>query len=295
MIDLHIHTTHSDGTDSVEEVLRKVEEIGLEVISITDHDSIDGYLELDENPELRNIYSGEIIIGSELKTIYKNIPIEVLAYGMDYKKIDIFKYDKLKMQEDVLYKLKLVAKGLGFVFNEENLYVDVNDCTRQFGSFVLLNEILSHDENSKLIDKYGNFNPVGFYRNHQCNMNSPFYVDESKYTIPLEEVIDRIHNAGGLAFLAHGFIYPFENKENEIEEILKNYNLDGLECEYIEFSNDEREIAKKLCLKYNKYMSGGSDYHAKNKPTINLGTGRNNNLNIKKELILPWFDKVRKY
>ena len=49
----------------------------------------------------------------------------------------------------------------------------------------------------------------------------------------------------------------------------------------------------RFCKKYNKFMSGGSDYHAKNKPDINLGTGRNNNMKIEKSLIEPWINKVR--
>lgn len=81
MIDLHIHTSYSDGTDSVRELLENAERKKLEVISITDHDQIGAYVELEQNPDLRKIYNGEIIIGSELKTFYRDVSIEVLAYG----------------------------------------------------------------------------------------------------------------------------------------------------------------------------------------------------------------------
>ena len=68
MIDLHTHTNHSDGTDSVEEILKNAERSNIEILSITDHDSVGAYFELEENPNLRNLYSGKIIVGSELKT-----------------------------------------------------------------------------------------------------------------------------------------------------------------------------------------------------------------------------------
>ena len=69
MIDLHTHTKYSDGTDSVEELLINAENKKLEIISITDHDSIDVYSDL-EKENIRKLYSGKIIVGTELKTYY---------------------------------------------------------------------------------------------------------------------------------------------------------------------------------------------------------------------------------
>lgn len=92
MIDLHVHTNHSDGTDSVEELLTNAEKQKLEIISITDHDTIDAYKEIEDNPKIRKKFKGKIITGVELKAIYNKKNIEILGYGIDYKKI---KYTKL--------------------------------------------------------------------------------------------------------------------------------------------------------------------------------------------------------
>lgn len=94
MIDLHLHTIHSDGTDSVKELLTNAENKNIEIISITDHNSVGAYYELEEESKLRNIFSGKILVGSELKTIYDKINIEILAYGIDFKKINIVKENK---------------------------------------------------------------------------------------------------------------------------------------------------------------------------------------------------------
>ena len=59
MIDLHCHTTNSDGTWTVEELLKKAQEINLEVLSITDHDSVKSYFEIQKNKELQNIFKGD--------------------------------------------------------------------------------------------------------------------------------------------------------------------------------------------------------------------------------------------
>jgi len=295
MIDLHLHTNYSDGTDTVRELLINAEIQNLDIISITDHDSVDAYKEL-ENSEIRNLFSGKIIVGTELKTYYNGIPIEVLGYGIDYKKIRINKINVYDIQFNELNELKNRAKKLGLIF-DENISVSKTDSRRKFASYVLAEELLKHGENKDILLSIGpEFTETSFYRVHISNKNSVFYYDESKYGMSLTEVINNIHDAGGLAFLAHPLIYPFDemNKLNEIEIILKNYQLDGLECEYPLFSNQDRSNLKNIALKYKKYVSGGTDYHAKNKPNIYIGTGINNNIYITNEYIKDWFVNVDK-
>ncbi len=294
MLDLHIHTSHSDGTDSVEELLKNAENKNLEIISITDHDQVDAYYELEKNSELRKLFSGKIIIGSELKTYFDEVPIEVLAYGIDYKKIRIHKIDNEKMQKEVLEKAKNIARSLGLKFDEENTYIDIKDPTKQWAAFSLGTEILKHEENKEIISKIGEFTATSFFRVHQSNRESPFFIDETYASIDINETIKRIHEAGGLAFLAHGYEYPFKNSNETIEKILSTTDIDGAECIYPTFSEQQTADIKNFCKKYNKFMSGGSDYHAKNKPHISLGTGINNNIKVEYEIIKEWADKVTK-
>lgn len=293
MIDLHIHTNHSDGTDTVEELLKNAEKKNLDIISITDHDSVGAYFELEKNPELIKLYSGKIIIGTELKTCYRHVPIEVLGYGIDYKKLRIHIIDDEKMQRELLEKMKKVSDNLGLKYNKNSTYIDRSDPTKQWGAFVMGTELLKYNENKEILDKIGgSFTASSFFRVHQSNQESPFYLDETYASLDINEIISRIHEVGGLAFLAHGYIYPFKDQDAVIEEILATTDIDGMECIYTEFSEDERKKAYDLCKKYNKFMSGGTDYHAKNKPDIELGTGRNNNIKIENDFIKDWVDKV---
>ena len=87
MIDLHIHTKYSDGTDEVIELLKNAEKVGLEIISITDHNTVKAYEKL-ETINVKEYYSGKIIPGIEMNTKVLGIPIEVLGYGIDYKKMN---------------------------------------------------------------------------------------------------------------------------------------------------------------------------------------------------------------
>lgn len=292
MIDLHMHTNKSDGTDSVEELLEKAEKEQLEIISITDHDSIDAYYDL-ENEKIRNRFSGKIIIGAELKTFYKGVPIEVLAYGIDYKKIKIHKIKMYELQKKILEEYKKIGKKLGLKF-DENIFISETDSMKKFASFTFASEILKYEENKNILFSIGpECDAATFYRVHASNKDSIFYYDESRESISLEETLIRIHDAGGIAFLAHPYLYPYKNKEEIIEEIVKDFEIDGLECEYPLFSKQERDGLKKIATKYNKYMSGGTDYHAKNKPDILIGKGIKGNINITKDLIKLWINKVK--
>ena len=231
MIDLHLHTNHSDGTDSVKELLENAEKQKLDIISITDHNSVSAYFELEENPEIRKIYSGEIIIGSEIKAIFDDINIEILAYGIDYKKINIKKEDKLQVQTDILKHYINVAKNLGIKVDED-IKIDTKDPTKIFACWVFYDNITKYKENEKILNELGPINRTTFYRDHEGNINSPFYYNTSKYYDDIKTLIDKIHGCGGLAFLAHGLLYPFNNKEEAIEKILKTTPIDGLECIY---------------------------------------------------------------
>lgn len=293
MIDLHIHTNHSDGTLSVYELLFEAEEKQLDMLSITDHDKISAYLEMDENPEIRKIYSGDILIGTELKTFYDGVSIEVLGYGFDYHDLKIHEVNTEYLQSEFLREFKTKLKNLGLKYDEEELYIDSKNPAKYYAGSVVARELLRHKENQKLIEEVGEFDASSFFRRHQSNVDSVFYIDESAYYLDIHETIERIHSAGGLAFLAHGYIYPFKDQDATIENILRYTKIDGMECIYSLFSDEEVSKAFALTEKYHKYRSGGSDYHGLNKPDICLG--ENNNRPLKRTLINNWQDKCKLY
>ena len=270
--------------------MENAEKQKIEIISITDHNSVGAYFELEKNPEIRKKFNGKIVVGSEIKTTFNDTNIEILAYGIDYENIDIKKENMLQVQSDILKHFIKVAIKLGMKV-DENIKVNVEDKNKTYASWVFCDNIMKYRENEEII---GPFNGTTFYREHEGNKNSPFYYNTSKYYDDCQTLINKIHKAGGLAFLAHGLIYPFDDKRKTIEEILKTTNIDGLECIYPLFNEEERKFMIGLCEKYNRFMSGGSDYHAKNKPTTFMGTGINNNILIQKDFVGDWINTVRK-
>lgn len=293
LIDLHIHSTYSDGSYTVKEILKEAENKKLEYISITDHDCVDAYNEL-SNIDVKNYYKGKIIVGCEFKCYLESfdIPIEILGYGLDLNIIKAYlkKNDIMKVQRKYLEYLKEQGKKIGLIF-DTNLKLTDKHC---YASAVFQEELLKYHENKEIMRKNNISLQPNFYRAEQCNKNSIFYIDENKNSISIGKLLEKIHEAKGLAFLAHPYIYPIDDTEEMVEYVAKKYKLDGIECYYSTFSEKQKQAMINCTQKYNLYISGGTDFHGISKPDIEVGTGRGN-FYIKKEVISDWINKINKF
>lgn len=287
MIDLHIHSNYSDGSETVVSILKEAEKRKLEVISITDHDTVKAYRELDKI-NVENYYKGEIIPGCEFKCLYKEykLPIEILGYGFNVKEIDnkIDENMNRNIQNRYLSTLKEVGKSIGLHFSE-SLKIDYKD--ESYASAVFSKEINKYPENKKILEDNNIQIKENFYREAQNNPNSIFYIDETYDYLSADVIIELIHQTGGLAFLAHPFEYPIDNILKALEEFINNYKIDGIECYYSLFTEQQILQIEQLCEKYNLLLSGGTDFHGKSKPNISLGIGRGN-LNITRDKMSNW-------
>ena len=292
MIDLHIHSTYSDGSYTVKEILQEAENKNLEYISITDHDCVNAYKEL-ENMNIKNYYKGNIIVGCEFKCYLEefHIPIEILGYGFDLNIIKQYFENNhiMGVQKNYLEYLKKQGKKVGLVFDENLKLID----NHSYASAVFETELLKYSENKEIMRKHHISLEPNFYRAEQCNKNSIFYIDENKDFIGIQGLLEKIHEAKGLAFLAHPYIYPVDNVEEMVEYIANTYQLDGIECYYSTFTEEQKRTMINCTKKYNLYTSGGTDFHGIPKPDIKMGNGRGN-LQIPKEVILNWINKINK-
>ena len=293
MIDLHIHSTYSDGSCSVKEILQEAENKKLEYISITDHDCVNAYKEL-ENMNINTYYKGKIIVGCEFKCYLEEfcIPIEILGYGFDLNTIKEYfeNNDIMGIQKNYLEYLKKQGKKVGLIFDENLKLMD----NHSYASVVFETELLKYSENKEIMKKHHISLEPNFYRAEQCNKNSIFYIDENKDFIDIKGLLEKIHEAKGIAFLAHPYIYPVENVEEMVEYIVNTYQLDGIECYYSTFTEEQKQTMINCTKKYNLYISGGTDFHGMLKPDIKMENGRGN-LQIPKEVILNWVDKIKSF
>lgn len=294
MIDLHMHTTYSDGADSLIEVLKKAESLKLEYISITDHDTCEGYKEL-AKLDVKKYFSGQIINGVEIKCAYKKRLIEILGYKVDPKVINNFmeEFHKTKSKEilqqkyfDILHER---CTDMGLVMSKKE-DIEFNPKT-DWASIKIYNDIKAHEENKLKVpdDFWSEFNI--FSKKYCGDVNYPLYIDKSEDYLQLDEAIKLVKDAGGLVFLPHIFIYKWaEDKKKLLDDIVAEYDVDGIECMHSEFSQDDIDYLLEYTQKNNFYRSGGSDYHGKNKVGIEMAVGKGN-LKIESYLIQDWVNK----
>lgn len=294
MIDMHMHTTYSDGADSLIEVLKKAESLKLEYISITDHDTCEGYKEL-AKLDVKKYFSGQIINGVEIKCAYKKRLIEILGYKVDPKVVNNFmeEFHKTKSKEilqqkyfDILHER---CKDMGLVRSKKE-DIEFNPKT-DWASIKIYNDIKAHEENKLKVpdDFWSEFNI--FSKKYCGDVNYPLYIDKSEDYLQLDEAIKLVKDAGGLVFLPHIFIYKWaEDKKKLLDDIVAEYDIDGIECMHSEFSQDDIDYLLEYTQKNNFYRSGGSDYHGENKVGIEMAVGKGN-LKIESYLIQDWVNK----
>ncbi|WP_425447506.1 PHP domain-containing protein [Dethiothermospora halolimnae] len=242
-IDLHMHTTSSDGILSPEEVVDTAVKKGLKAIAITDHDTVEGIAKaIDRSKEYKNFL---VIPGIELSCDYKNNEIHILGYFIDYNSKILsdltkkLKDDRVKRGEKIVDKLN--AMGLNISIDEVNEISSEDYIGRPHIARVLVNKnyVSSIGE---AFDKYlGN--------------NKPGYVERFKPTIP--EAIDIIHATGGVAVLAHpGLI----GNNITLDEILK-FKFDGIEVIHSKHDDDDRHKFNLISESLNLIKTAGSDCH----------------------------------
>lgn len=259
-VDMHNHTTESDGKDSPTGILDLAEKNKLYAVSITDHNKVSAYDNLDTSK-----FRGLLIPGSELRCRIGSFEIEVLAYGFDIeemkKKEPVTYYEQLRTMEwrkMLLDRLKSVGRKIGLVFAEDLEADPVLSSHNVFWDNIWEKYNI---ENKETLHKLGASSRGTFYRGHIQNPESPFYLPETLAKHNLPELCRHIHDAGGCAILAHPFAYKFDGWELVKKAFSEDYGLDGIEIMHRE--HRRQDIYDLFAFsKYKKLLtSGGSDYH----------------------------------
>lgn len=268
IIDLHVHSYVSDGTFSPKEVIEEASKAGIKAISLTDHDSIEGVPEAEAAAKVLNI---DFLKGIEISSSYVNGKLlHILGLGIDTENEDFQKaYTKMKIARE-----QSIPDILNFIA-DKGIPIDIEELKAK-----AINKHLDRYD----IHKY-------FLRKGFCNSSQEIwdkYLDPVPYgkdeILSAEEAIDIIHKAGGLSFLAHynkkiGLSGFTKEQMDEHIKYLVSVGLNGIERYYPSYTDDAIEHLVELINKYSLLISGGTDFHGKNRPDINLGIG-NGNLSI---------------
>lgn len=270
-IDLHVHSSASDGSLTPEEVVSLAKEAGLRYFALTDHDTVDGVEQaLQYAGKFENI---DVIPGIELSCYYRNREIHIVGLFVNHRdKAFLEELKKLKQaREDRNEKMiqNFVDAGIPITLEELKHGNPNSVITRAHFARVLVEKGVCRNK-TEAFDKY-------------LGIGCPFYLPKPKVTP--EHVLNLIKQAGGTAILAHPYSYKFSKSEVEtLLDTLIPLGLSGLECYYSTYDDGQIQELRSIALTKNLLVSGGSDFHGVVKPDISIGTGRGN-LRIPEKLL----------
>lgn len=258
-VDLHMHSTMSDGTLTVSEIIKEAKEKGLKAISITDHDTVKAYTDLDITNQ-----GIEIIRGVEIVTTAARCPVEVTCYGYDIDKMQEFlkKYSLSHAEESKIKADKEIAvlKSLGVYVKLDTVNYDY-DKPKNWIITTLWNELMQNEKAKKLLAEEDDdmlLNSHKFFRKGMSNIKSKFFVDLSNVYVSLEKLREFADETGAVLLLAHPGEY-YTNMDIVLD-YAKDY-VDGLETYHPSISPELRKYLKNYCKEHNLIEGGGSDYH----------------------------------
>lgn len=261
-IDLHIHSTMSDGSLTPKQIIDEAYKNGVKFLAITDHDTTAGL-----TPELFDYakkFNIKIIPGVEVSTRYNRKGFHILGYNFDLNNqplkdlLERVRNTRKKYLVDVNEKLS----ELGFYLNFDELK-KVESVTK--ANIAL--DIVSNERNKeKLIEMFGRVPLRGEFIEAVMNEGKPAYV--KKESILPSDAGNAIRQAGGKVVLAHPVVYDRKDgvQIEMLEEVIDNLKPDGIEANYIYFDKannrfDDIEKWKNFAKQHNLFETVGSDFH----------------------------------
>lgn len=265
-IDLHIHSTASDGSFTPAEILEHAQQLNLAAIAITDHDSIDGSRKALQSgiPPSLNFLTGVEISAAHPPFFHGSGSFHILGYSINLDNRELNQalsklQDARKNRNPAILKL-LNKLGFQISLEDVNQEVEEGQLGRPHIAYAMVKKglVASIDE---AFDKY-------------LGTNGPAYVD--KYRIECEQAINIIRAAGGFPVLAHPALLNIEN-DQQLDSLVKNLmkiGLAGIEVYYPEHSPQQIGQYTELAGKYGLLMTGGTDFHGTITPEIKMGSGK---------------------
>ena len=262
-IDLHTHSTCSDGTLTPTELVACAAAKNLSALALTDHDTIAG---IPEALAAAATYDLELIPGLEFSTNYNGRDIHVLGLNIRWQDPQFLK--ELRDFQDTrdLRNRKMIARLQEYnvdisweqmaAENPDSVWTRAN-----FGRY-----LLNHGYVHTIKDAFSRY----------IGDDAPCFVPREKVTPG--QAADLIHRAGGFAILAHPILYKLSEEALDalVAHLKNDHALDGIEAIYSTYRWTDESRVRQLARKYALCITGGSDFHGSNKPDIGLGTGRGN-------------------
>ncbi len=265
IVDLHVHSNRSDGSLTPTELVDLAVQKNLSAFALTDHDTVDGIHEALERArywEEKGVQI-EVIPGIEFSTEYKGKDIHIVGIDIDYE-ADFFKKYLTDFVNARIERNKKMCKNL----QDAGIDITFEKLMEEYPG-----SVITRAHYARFLHEHG-------YTSSMKEAFERYVGDHTKYFVPREKVtpvqaVELILKAGGIPILAHPVIYGLgKTALDTLVSELKDAGLLGIEAVYSTYTpSDERDI-KALALKHDLAISGGSDFHGKAKPDIDLAVGR---------------------
>lgn len=264
-VDLHTHSTKSDGSYTPTELVDYAIVKGLSAVALTDHDTIDGLEEAVLHAKAL-VQSGhlsvEVIPGIEFSTEYEKKDVHIVGLYISYDapsfQAKLQEFVNSRINRNIIMCRNLQSAGIDITFDKLQARNPGAVITRAHYAAYLYED--------------------GYVKSRQ-DAFSQYLGDHTKYFVPREKVtpvqaVSLILKAGGIPILAHPPLYHMgKDRLDLLVATLKDAGLMGIEALYCSYSNQDERDMRRLAAKYDLLLSGGSDFHGANKPGLDLGTG----------------------
>ncbi|MFO7936802.1 MAG: PHP domain-containing protein [Kiritimatiellia bacterium] len=265
MIDLHIHSTFSDGSETPEDIVERGRRLGLSAIALTDHDNMAGvpaFMEACRDKGITGLPGVEV--SAALDDRYgDNSTLHILGYGPDCQDVQMRELLSRVLDGRAWRNERIIARlsDLGVELDWD----EVEACAGEdvIGRPHIAQAMVDREYVSTVQEAFDRYLAKG----------APAYVD--RYRLYPEEAARMITDAGGLIFCAHPFTWINDEKELERElRAFKDLGLAGVEVWHSDHTDEQIVALLRIAKKLDLMVSGGSDYHGETKPLISMGTGR---------------------
>ena len=268
MIDLHSHTTESDGTYSPAQLVDEAGRTGVRTLGITDHDTFSGF---DQALTPARRAGLELVCGIELSTKLHGHSVHLLGYFLNPDGLDVFRgwiRDLQASRRERNVRLVARLRELGLDITLEEVQARGGGMTGRPHFAQVLVEKGYADSQQQAFDEYLDESAKGYVTRREPEF---------------AEAVRHIRGAGGIASLAH----PVRLRE-DVTAILPGLTAAGLnaiEVYHSDHSPAQTELYLQLAARHGLLVTGGSDFHGAVKPEIRLGTGRDGNLRVPEDLV----------
>ena len=257
LADLHTHTTASDGQHTPSELVKLAKNRGIEVLAVTDHDTIDGVSDARHAGDALGI---RVIRGVELSA-KEHHSFHILGYGFQTGDTELSRLcEKLRAGRD-----ERKYQIIGFL-REKGVHIDLTEVEELAGG-----EVIARPHFARVLVKHGyvSTNREAF----DCYLDTEeFRKKVKRLKADSRTCVESIKSAGGKSSLAHP--YQMGLADDELEDLvaqLKDWGLDAIECYYPKYTREQQAFYLHLARKYRLNQTGGSDFHGeKVKPDVQL-------------------------